>query len=180
MLNSTVFIFTVVSVFLAVSVESLVFILQLKGQKLTKWFGKNAFRIHVVITGFLWILSFSLIILLQFEKHPLFHESQILKYLGLVLLVSGLVIAVWGFKLLGLKRSFGLNFFEENVPVVKKSLYKFIKNPEDYGFWLALVGFTLFTRSSSNLVIALEFIVLMIPHMHIENIPLKRPLFSQR
>jgi protein-S-isoprenylcysteine O-methyltransferase Ste14 len=169
-----VFVFAVVSVFLAVSVESLVFILQLKGQKFTKWFGKKAFRIHMVISGFFWAVSFVLIILLQFEKHPLFHHSDVLKYAGLVFLVSGLVVAVWGFKLLGYKRSFGLNFFDEDVPIVKKSLYKFIKNPEDYGFWMALVGFALFTRSSSNLVIALEFITLMIPHMYIENIPLKR------
>lgn len=180
MLNSTLFAFTVVSVFLAVSVESLVFILQLRGQKFTKWFGKNAFRIHMVITGFLWGLSSGLIVLLQFEKHTLFHESLILKYTGLVLLVSGLVISVWGFMLLGVKRSFGLNFFEEDVPIVKRSLYKFIKNPESYGFWMALVGFALFTRSSSNLVIALEFILLQIPHMHIENIPIKRPLSFRR
>ncbi len=126
------------------------------------------------ITGFFWVVSFVLIILLQFEKHPLFHHSDVFKYAGLVLLVSGLIMAVWGFKLLGVKRSFGLNFFDEDVPVVKKSLYKFIKNPEDYGFWMALIGLALFTRSLSNLVIALEFIVLMIPHMYIENIPLKK------
>lgn len=180
MLKSTVFIFTVVSVFLAVSVESMAFILQLKEQKLTKWFGKYAFRIHMFITGFFWASSFVLIILLQFEKHAFFHESLILKYVGLVLLLSGLVVAVWGFKLLGIKRSFGLNFFDEDVPVVKRSLYKFIKNPEDYGFWAALIGFALFTRSSSNLVIALEFIALMIPHMCIENIPLKKSFSLQR
>jgi protein-S-isoprenylcysteine O-methyltransferase Ste14 len=130
----------------------------------------------MVITGFLWVLSYGLIILLQFEKHPLFHHSDVLKYAGLILLVSGLVMSVWGFLLLGVKRSFGLNFFEENVPIVKKSLYKSIKNPEDYGFWMALVGFALFTRSLSNLIVTLEFIILMIPHMHIENIPIKRSL----
>jgi protein-S-isoprenylcysteine O-methyltransferase Ste14 len=176
MLKSTVFIFTFVSVFLAVSVESLIFILQLKGQKFTKWFGKNAFGIHMFITSLFWILSFSLIVLLQFEKLPLFHHSAALKYTGLVLLVFGLALAVWGFMLLGIKRSFGLNFFSGDVPIVKNSLYKFIKNPEDYGFWMAFIGFALFTRSSSNLVVAIEFIILQIPHMLIENIPIKRPL----
>jgi len=39
---------------------------------------------------------------------------------------------------------------------------------------MAVFGFALFTRSLYNLVIALEFIILMIPHMHVENIPLKR------
>jgi protein-S-isoprenylcysteine O-methyltransferase Ste14 len=168
------FVFTLVSVFLAVSVESLVFILQLKGRKFSQWFGRNAFSVHTVITGFFWALSFCLIILLQFKKHPHFHNSIVLKYTGLIVLISGLVIAIWGLCLLGVKRSFGLNFFEENVPVVKKSLYKTIKNPEEYGFWMAVLGLALFTQSLFNLVIALEFIILMIPHMCVENTPLKK------
>ncbi len=174
MMASTLFILTVISVFLTVSVESLVFILQLKGQKFSRWFGAQAFTIHMIMTGFFWVVSFGLIVLLQFEEHPLFHHSSALKFIGLVLWISGLVIATWGFKLLGIRRSFGLNFFEDDVPTVNRSLYKFIKNPEDYGFWMAVVGFALYTRSSYNLVIALEFIVLMIPHMHVENIPLKK------
>jgi len=52
-------------------------------------------------------------------------------------------------------------------------MYIFI-NPEDYGFWMAVFSYALFTRSLYNLAIALEFIILMIPHMHVENIPLKR------
>jgi protein-S-isoprenylcysteine O-methyltransferase Ste14 len=174
LLNSVLFILAIISVFLTVAVDILVFILQLRGKKFTKWFGKNSFRIHMVLTGFFWVLSICLLVLLQFEKHPLFHHSDIIKYAGLVLLIFGLVIATWGFMLLGVKRSFGLNFFEENVPIVRKSLYKSIKNPEEYGFWVALAGFALFTRSLYNLVIASEFITLMIPLMVVENIPLKK------
>lgn len=173
-MTSTLFILTIISVFLTVSVELLIFILQLKGEKFSKWFGSRAFTIHVIITGFFWVLSFGLIVLLQFEKHPFFHHNSVLKYAGLVLWISGLVMATGGFKLLGIKRSFGLNFFENNVPIVNRSLYKSIKNPEDYGFWMAVFGFALFTRSLYNLVIALEFIILMIPHMQVENIPLKK------
>lgn len=180
MLNSTLFFLTVISVFLTVSVESLIFILQLKGQKFNKWFGLRAFMIHMIVTGSLWVVTFGLIVLLQFEKQTFFHKSLILKYTGLVLFISGLVVASWGFKLLGSKRSFGLNFFEEDVPIIKKSLYKSIKNPEDYGFWMALAGFALFTRSFSNLVISIEFIILMIPHMCIENIPLKKSLKNSK
>jgi protein-S-isoprenylcysteine O-methyltransferase Ste14 len=176
-LNSVLFVLTLVSIFLAVSVESLVFILQLKGQKFSQWFGKNAFRVHIVITGFFWALSFCFILLLQLKKHPVFHNSVVLKYAGLIVLISGLTIATWGFCLLGIKRSFGQNFFEENVPVVKKSLYKSIKNPEEYGFWMAVLGFAFFTQSLFNLVIAFEFIILMIPHMCVENLPLKKRLF---
>lgn len=173
-LNSVLFVLTLASVFLAVSVESLIFILQLKGQKFSHRFGKNAFRVHTVITGFFWALSFCLILLLQFKKHPHFHNSIVLKYTGLIVLISGMVIAIWGFCLLGVKRSFGLNFFEKNVPIVRKSLYKTIQNPEQYGFWMAVLGFALFTQSLVNLVIAFEFIILMIPHMCVENIPLKK------
>jgi protein-S-isoprenylcysteine O-methyltransferase Ste14 len=113
-------------------------------------------------------------IALQFERHPLFHQSIILRHLGLILLIGGAVLALWGFKLLGLKRSLGLNFFEEDVTVVQKSLYKYVKNPEDYGLWMILLGFALLTRSTYNLVIAIEFIVIMIPHIILESRPLRK------
>jgi protein-S-isoprenylcysteine O-methyltransferase Ste14 len=95
-------------------------------------------------------------------------------------LVYGLAVAIRGFMVLGIKRSFGLNFFKDNVPVVKSSVYKSVKNPEDYGLWAALAGFALFSRSSFNLAIAIEFIILMIPHLMIENIPLKKSTFSRK
>ncbi len=49
---------------------------------------------------------------------------------------------------------------------------RFIRGRKD--FWAALIGFAFFTRSSSNLVIVLEFVILMIPHICIENIPIKK------
>jgi len=94
------------------------------------------------------------------------------------MVVSGLVVSVWALMLLGLRRSLCLNFFEEDVPIVKKSLYKYCDNPMDYGFWIALIGFALFTGSIYNLVIAAEFIIIMIPHMMLENIPLKNQVLE--
>jgi len=170
---SGVFTLTIISVFLTILIESIIFILQIKGRKLTRWFGKNAFSLHMVLTCSFWIVTFCLIVILQFEKHPLFHNSILLKYTGLILLISGLILATWAFKLLGLKRSLGLNFFLENVPVVENILYKYLKNPEDYGLWIALVGFAVFSRSFYNLIIAFEFIIIMIPHIMLENKPLK-------
>jgi len=108
-----------------------------------------------------------LIVILQFEEHPLLHSSIILKYAGLSLLIVGIVLAFWAFKLLGLKRALCLNFFEVNVPGVKECLYKYVKNPLDYGIWMALVGFAVFTQSIYNLVIAVDFIIIMILHMNI-------------
>jgi len=152
-----IFALTIIFVFLTIFVESINLILQLKGRKLTKWFGKNAFNLHMIST-----------------------DSFILRYIGLILLISGTILALWAFRLLGLKRSLCLNFFEENVPIVKKSLYKYIKNPEDFGLWMALVGLAIFTGSIYNLVVALEFIILMIPHMILENKPLKEKVIDEK
>ncbi len=169
-----IFVLTLIFAFLAILVESVNLILQLNGKKLTKWFGKNAFSIHMITTGIFWAITFCLIVYLQFGNHPLFHSSIILKYAGLILLITGLIMAFWAFKLLGLKRALCLNFFQEEVPVVRESLYKCIKNPLDYGIWMALVGFAIFTRSVYNLLIAVEFIIIMIPHIVLENKPLNK------
>jgi len=171
---NTIFVLTIIFVFLTIFVESINFILQLKGRRLTKWFGRNAFSVHMTSTGTLWVLTFCWIVILQFEEHPLFHNSTILKYIGLILLISGIILASWALRLLGLKRSFGLNFFEEDVPVVKNSLYKYVKNPEDVGLWAALVGLAIFTGSIYNLLIAVEFIMIMIPHIILESKPLRQ------
>lgn len=168
-----IFTLTIIFVFLTILVESINLILQLKGKKLTKWFGKNAFNFHMIITGIFWIIMFCFIVLLQFEIHPIFHNNITLKYVGLILLISGLILALWALKLMGLKRALCLNFFEENILILKSSLYKYIKNPMDIGFWTAFIGFALFTKSTYNLIIAIEFIVIMYPHMLLENIPLK-------
>ena len=102
----------------------------------------------------------------------MFHFDRFFQLIGLVLLVTGLVVSTWGFIILGVKRSLCLNFFEENVPVVKSSIYRYLRNPEVNGFWAAMAGFALFTRSYYNLIIAVEYILLMIPHSKLENRPL--------
>lgn len=165
-----IFTLTLISIFLAILIESINLILQLKGKKLTKWFGKNAFNFHVIVTSVFWIIMFFFIVLLQFQQHPIFHNNIILKYFGLILLVLGGILALWALKLLGTKRALCLNFFEENVPIVKNGIYRYIKNPIDYGFWTAFIGFALFTGSLYNLIIAIEFIVIMYPHMLLENV----------
>jgi protein-S-isoprenylcysteine O-methyltransferase Ste14 len=166
---SRLFILSVACVFFTIFGESVNLILQLKGKKLTKWFGKHAFPIHMVITGGLWIITFILILFLQTEDHPVFHEDIVLQYTGLILIILGGAVALWAFSILGLKRALCLNFFEEDVPVVTGGPYMYFSNPLDYGLWIALIGFALFTGSFYNLVIAIEFIVVMIPHVMLEN-----------
>lgn len=167
-----IFILTVIAIFLPILIESMSLILQLKNKKLTRWFGKNAFNIHAMGTAIFWIIAFFSIAILQFEKHPLFHNNTFLKYTGLILLILGIVLALWAFSLLGLKRTLCINFFESYVPIVKTSLYGYIKNPMDIGLWVTFIGFAFFTRSIYNLIIAIEFVVIMIPHIMLENIPL--------
>jgi len=131
-----VFLLTLIFAFLSIFIESVNLVLQLNGKKLSKWFGNNAFSIHMITTGIFWAITLCLIIFLQFEKHPLFHSSVILKYAGLSLLIAGVILAFWAFRLLGLKRALCLNFFEDNVPEITGSLYKYVKNPLDYGIWM--------------------------------------------
>ena len=167
-----ILIITIIAVFLSIFIETVFLILQIWDNRITKWFGKRAFAVHATITILFWILAFAFIALLQLEKHPLFHNVILLKYFGLVLFAVGMICSIWGFWLIGLKRALCLNFYKDNVPVVTTSLYKYIKNPIDIGFWAALIGFALFTKSTYNLIIAAEFILIMIPHSKIETIPL--------
>jgi protein-S-isoprenylcysteine O-methyltransferase Ste14 len=166
---SGLFILSVIFVFFTIFGESVILILQLKGKKFTTWFGSHAFTIHMAITGGLWIITFMLILLLQMEDHIFMKYWIVVQYIGLVLLMLGGGLGLWAFTVLGLKRALCLNFFEEDVPVVTGGPYVYVSNPLDYGLWTALIGVALFTGSIYNLVIAVEFIVVMIPHVILEN-----------
>ncbi len=167
------FILTLILIFLTIHTESLLLMLQRKGKYITKWLGRYAFTFHASLTMVLWIVTFVLIFILQFQPHPRFHDSLIIHYAGLVLIPAGVLLALWGFSLLGLKRALCLNFYQDNVPQVTRSIYKYIKNPLDIGLWTALVGFACWTGSIYNLIIAGVFILVMIPHIWLENTPLR-------
>lgn len=169
-----IFILSVFFTFVSVLIESASLYLQWKGKKLASLFGKDAFNFHVILTLTFWGIAVWAFIALQSSAHPLFHQSIGLKYLGLVILIAGFGLFLWAFNLLGFKRSLGLNFFKDNVPLLEDSLYKYIKNPQIIGFCMGMVGFALFTQSIYNLVIAIEVVILMFPHTKIENLPLKR------
>lgn len=138
---------------------------------MNRWFGKYAFRVHAVITSILWIATFILIVIFQFEKQIIFHDSVIIRYIGLFLIIVGAFIAGDTFRIMGFKRTLCINFYRDSFDLVRTSFYKYLDNPMDYGFWLVLTGFALFTASLYNLIIAGEFILVMIPHILIENIP---------
>ena len=167
------FVFTLVFIFLTLLVELVGLILQLNGKKLSRWLGKSAFPVYGFIISVLWAVSFFLIFTLQFYVHPFFHQSSVLKYFGLLFLLLGLVLCVWALFILGIKRALFVNFFKKNTGVVRSSLYRYTENPINYGFWIALIGFSLFTKSLYNLIIAIEFIILMRIVLGIENKPVQ-------
>jgi len=169
---NNLFILSIISIFLTIHIESLFLLFQMKGNYLIKWFGKFAFKIHAAITIFLWIITFILIFFLQLYPHPRFHDHLSVQYVGLVLIFAGSILAIWSFSLLGLKRALCVNFYEKNVSVERRSIYKYLNNPLDIGLWAGLLGFALWTGSIYNLIIAGEFILVMIPHIWLENKPL--------
>jgi protein-S-isoprenylcysteine O-methyltransferase Ste14 len=169
-----IFFLTLIFIFLSIFVETIFLILQLKGNYMTKYFGERAFAIHAITTLLLWCIAAFFIVLLQLEPHPIFHEIIALTIVGIILLIIGGVISSWGYIILGLKRSLCLNFYKEDVPIEEHKLFKYIKHPQDYGFWTLLAGFALFTGSIYNLIIFIEYVVIMVPHNLIESRPLKR------
>ena len=170
---SLIFILTIVFIFLTILVESIFLLIQLKNRGLTKWFGNKAFTIHAITTGTFWSFTFLLIIIFQFQEHLIFYNNLFFKITGIFLFIIGVILALWSLKLISLKGALCINFFENNVTIKKNSLYKYLKNPMDIGFFLSLTGFVLFTGSVHNLIITTEFILLMIPHIFLENRPLK-------
>ena len=171
---NTFFLINMILVFLTIIVEFLMFYLQRKGRYMDKWFGDQAFFVHSLITLLLWTATWISIIAFQFAEHPSFHNSLSLQIFGWTLAIIGVSIATLGYKELGLRRSLGVNFYEEGTELEESGIYKWIKNPEENGYWIMLIGLALATDSLYNLVLAIEFIVLMIPHQKLENMPVQK------
>lgn len=168
------FIVVVIAIFISIFIESALYLLQQK-KLLTKFFGKRAFALHVLTISVVWLITITLFILLQFEKHPNFHDITILRYIGLILIPTGLILSFWAALLLGWRRMFSIRLFVKKQPaVVRHSLYKYFKHPFYYGLVLTLTGFTLYSASLYNLIILIEIIILLIPHIAIEEKGLKR------
>ena len=162
-----------VSAYAAISAETAMLHIEYAGRSLSRMFGEKAFGVHSVITVLLWGIAAFALAALQFYEHPSFHDVFILKAAGGVVFAGGIVIGLWGFALLGPKRSLGLNFFKSGVPVEGRGIYRHINNPETAGICWALFGLAFLTGSSYNLMIAAIFTALMIPHTVLENLPLK-------
>ncbi len=166
-----IFILTAIFIALTTVVEAILLGLQLRGRRLSCWLDPYAFSFFAVAVLSLWFVLLYLLIRVQYEEHPLFHTSALLRYTGFVLFFAGALMAAWAFSVLGAKRALCINFFTDNVPLVTGSVYRYLKNPAHYGFWLALVGLALYTSSWYNLAIAGEFVMVMVPLIWLENRP---------
>jgi protein-S-isoprenylcysteine O-methyltransferase Ste14 len=174
----SIFFLSLISIFVAINGETLLLVLQYKRKLLSKLFSDKAFLIHAILALFFWTIMCGLFIFLQLflVDHPKFHNNPLLAGFGFILILIGLIISVLGFYQLGLKKSLCINFYEEKYSdsVINSSIYRYFSNPEDLGLWFMLIGLTFITGSILNAILSLEFILLMISHINIENIPLKQ------
>jgi len=147
---------------------------EIKFKKMTQLFKQKAFFIHSFMSLTTWSLSFFLIFVLQFTDQPRFEFPEILILSGLPIMILGIILSMIGYLTLGLKRSLHSNVFYPNTSKrIKKGIYKYISDPEYIGFYMILIGLTLITTSFYNLIITIEFILVMIPLRIIENMPIK-------
>jgi len=122
----------------------------------------------------LWIITALIFTALQFQPHPGVAPRSGIIAAAVAMMLTGGAVAVGGVLILGWRRSLCLNFYEPATPVCSHRLFRLVRHPMDYGFWLLLMGFAWLTGSYYNLLVALTWIGLMIPHQVIENWPLKR------
>lgn len=171
---SSLFIFTFLMIYLTIAVEDFLLLSEHHNKKITQIFGKNAFLVHKIITEIFWIGATIGILSTTLQDYPTFHSLELLSILGWICMIIGLTLATLGYKELGMDRSAGVNFYNDDPKyhqVITSGIYRYMKHPEEHGFWLIMIGFAIGTYSSYNLVFAFEFILLMINHQKIENLP---------
>ena len=85
------------------------------------------------------IIAISLgVVFMMFTRLPI-SKSDVIKYLGLIFIVSGVVIRIIAIRTLGI-------FFTVNLAIrndqklIKKGLYKFIRHPSYTGSLLSFIG----------------------------------------
>lgn len=166
------FLSTIFFIFLMIVLHCVSLYSEIKWKKMTSLFKNNAFFVHSFMSLTTWTVTFVLIVILQLNDYPRFLLPDIVIFLGYPIIVLGIIIAMSGFVTLGLRRSLHINIFDPStIKKIGTGIYKFINDPEYLGFYIILIGFICVTDSIYNLVITLEFLILMIPLRTIENIP---------
>lgn len=131
----------------------------------TKTFGKYGFQIHCLITGILWVMMFASFIFADKSNYPNLSvfNYYLFKPIGLLLSLTGVILIFWSGSLLGLKRTWGIRFFDKNYKdtIEKRGPYKFLINPIYDGFFVYFLGKTLVNDSLFYLILSLESFLLL-------------------
>ncbi len=149
--------------FSSVLQTGLIYVQQRSGS-LSDWWGARAFSIYNFVTLAPWAAFLLFYGTLQFEEYPPLPWSSLwLQALGVVLVLSGAVLALWVATLFGPARLNGLRHFtcatkEERIVT---GPFRWIDNPMYTGYFLILMGIALWQNSLYDLVIALESLLLL-------------------
>lgn len=137
--------------------------IQAKYKFYTYRFGKNGFVIHCILTGLMFIfLFFSFLVRnTKYIKLPIFYPVFII--IGNIFELIGAIIIVWSFLILGIKRTWGIRYFEKTYKekIEKRGPYRFLINPIYDGFFILLTGKALSFNSLFHLIIAVESFILL-------------------
>ncbi len=161
-------------IFINLSYHIIVLYFEYEKKVLTKILKTKAFTFHSFISMTLWSINGLMIVAFQLSDHPVLHNFQPISLLGGIFLVIGIIIGTLGYLTLGLVRSLHYNFFYDiENKIILKGIYSYLSNPEYVGFLFILLGLAFLTDSLYNLIIFLEFLILIIPLKYIEDKPIK-------
>jgi len=137
---------------------------QIEKNLYTKFFGKRGFLAHSALTGTSWTLLFLVLALSDkssFPKLPFF--SPVFIPIGFSSIVLGSVIFLWAGFQLGLKRTWGIRFFDTSYKdkLELNGSYKFLESPIYTGLFLYFLGFALFSNSLFYLFLSGESYLLL-------------------
>lgn len=126
----------------------------------TKHFGKHGFTVHGILTGILWLWLIRLFFWndVNFNINPLPFYTQFFKPIGMIIKILGIVLILWSGWMLGIKRMWGIRYFEKNYKnkIERSGPYKYLKNPIYLGFFLSFLGNALRSNSLYYFFIAAE------------------------
>lgn len=158
-----------IALFLLFAVVTALHYVSLKAQTIyglyTKTFGRHGFIVHCLITGILWIGLLTAIVLTNKSSYPVLSifTSYLFKPFGLFISLAGVVLIFWSGRLLGLKRTWGIRFFDPAYQKIieKRGPYKFLINPIYDGLMLYFLGQTIATDSLFYLMLSCESFLLL-------------------
>lgn len=154
--------------FITFALITLLHYLSLKIQDRYQWyaktFGRMGFGVHFVLTALLWgylgiLLSDNNIL---GTSKPLLVSFQGMEVVGTILNVIGIILIFWSFLLLGIRRMWGVRYFERQTHerFEKRGPYRLLNNPMYNGFSLLFLASAFINNSSSHLFLSIESFVL--------------------